>query len=163
MSVSARCQYLGYASPDVAVLVSLSPQSCRLQTRIIHFEQITVLSSWTHSVARSWAVIFWAVVPCSRLTIGLVVQCWTEEGTLQEFHRTASWSKRPFREVLKGSAFSSLSTGSIPLRPLKGPGFPSPSLGPDFLCSKGKSVPLDAMEALGGGGDIAPTHSRPRH
>jgi hypothetical protein len=27
----------------------------------------------------------------------------------------------------------------------------------------GKAVPLHAMEALGGRGDIAPTHSRPRH
>jgi hypothetical protein len=26
-----------------------------------------------------------------------------------------------------------------------------------------KAVPLDAMEALGGRGGIAPTHSRPRH
>jgi hypothetical protein len=30
-------------------------------------------------------------------------------------------------------------------------------------CSKGKAVPRDAMEALGGRGGIAPTHSRPRH
>jgi hypothetical protein len=30
-------------------------------------------------------------------------------------------------------------------------------------CSKGKAVPLHAMEALGGRGGIAPTHSRPRH
>jgi hypothetical protein len=29
--------------------------------------------------------------------------------------------------------------------------------------SKSKAVPLHAMEALGGRGDIAPTHSRPRH
>jgi hypothetical protein len=28
---------------------------------------------------------------------------------------------------------------------------------------KGKAVPLQAMEALGGRGGIAPTHSRPRH
>jgi hypothetical protein len=28
---------------------------------------------------------------------------------------------------------------------------------------KGKPVPLHAMEALGGRGGIAPTHSRPRH
>jgi hypothetical protein len=28
---------------------------------------------------------------------------------------------------------------------------------------KGKAVPLHAMEELGGRGDIAPTHSRPRH
>jgi hypothetical protein len=28
---------------------------------------------------------------------------------------------------------------------------------------KSKAVPLHAMEALGGRGDIAPTHSRPRH
>jgi hypothetical protein len=28
---------------------------------------------------------------------------------------------------------------------------------------KGKAVPLHAMEALGGKGGIAPTHSRPRH
>jgi hypothetical protein len=28
---------------------------------------------------------------------------------------------------------------------------------------KGKAVPLHAMEALGGRGGIAPTHSRPRH
>jgi hypothetical protein len=28
---------------------------------------------------------------------------------------------------------------------------------------KGKAVPLHAMEALGGRGDIALTHSRPRH
>jgi hypothetical protein len=27
----------------------------------------------------------------------------------------------------------------------------------------GKAVPLHAMEALGGRGGIAPTHSRPRH
>jgi hypothetical protein len=26
-----------------------------------------------------------------------------------------------------------------------------------------KAVPLHAMETLGGRGDIAPTHSRPRH
>jgi len=30
-------------------------------------------------------------------------------------------------------------------------------------CNKGKAVPLHAMEALGGRGSIAPTHSRPRH
>jgi hypothetical protein len=29
--------------------------------------------------------------------------------------------------------------------------------------SKSKAVPLHAMEALGGRGGIAPTHSRPRH
>jgi hypothetical protein len=29
--------------------------------------------------------------------------------------------------------------------------------------SKGKPVPLHAMEALGGRGGIAPTHYRPRH
>jgi hypothetical protein len=29
--------------------------------------------------------------------------------------------------------------------------------------SKGKAIPLHAMEALGGRGGIAPTHSRPRH
>jgi hypothetical protein len=28
---------------------------------------------------------------------------------------------------------------------------------------KGKAIPLYAMEALGGRGGIAPTHSRPRH
>jgi hypothetical protein len=28
---------------------------------------------------------------------------------------------------------------------------------------KGKAVPLHALEALGGRGGIAPTHSRPRH
>jgi hypothetical protein len=28
---------------------------------------------------------------------------------------------------------------------------------------KGNAVPLHAMEALGGRGGIAPTHSRPRH
>jgi hypothetical protein len=28
---------------------------------------------------------------------------------------------------------------------------------------RGKAVPLHAMEALGGRGGIAPTHSRPRH
>jgi hypothetical protein len=28
---------------------------------------------------------------------------------------------------------------------------------------KGKAVPLHAMEALGGRGGIAPTHSQPRH
>jgi hypothetical protein len=35
-----------------------------------------------------------------------------------------------------------------------------------WLCKgkgKGKAVPLHAMEALGGRGGIAPTHSRPRH
>jgi hypothetical protein len=31
------------------------------------------------------------------------------------------------------------------------------------LVKKKKAVPLHAMEALGGRGDIAPTHSRPRH
>jgi hypothetical protein len=31
------------------------------------------------------------------------------------------------------------------------------------LIVKGKAVPLHAMEALGGRGGIAPTHSRPRH
>jgi hypothetical protein len=30
-------------------------------------------------------------------------------------------------------------------------------------CVHYKAVPLHAMEALGGRGDIAPTHSRPRH
>jgi hypothetical protein len=30
-------------------------------------------------------------------------------------------------------------------------------------CSKGKAVPLHAIEALGGRGSIAPTHSQPRH
>jgi hypothetical protein len=37
----------------------------------------------------------------------------------------------------------------------------------DLKCSikykKDKAVPLHAMEALGGRGGIAPTHSRPRH
>jgi hypothetical protein len=32
----------------------------------------------------------------------------------------------------------------------------------EYKC-KGKAVPLHAMEALGGRGGIAPTHSRPRH
>jgi hypothetical protein len=33
-----------------------------------------------------------------------------------------------------------------------------------IICyKKGKAVPLHAMEALGGRGGIAPTHSRPRH
>jgi hypothetical protein len=31
------------------------------------------------------------------------------------------------------------------------------------IVKKGKAVPLHAMEALGGRGGIAPTHSRPRH
>jgi hypothetical protein len=30
------------------------------------------------------------------------------------------------------------------------------------LVKKGKAVPLHAMEALGGRGDVAPTHLRPR-
>jgi hypothetical protein len=29
--------------------------------------------------------------------------------------------------------------------------------------AKAKAVPLHAMKALGGRGDIAPTHTRPRH
>jgi hypothetical protein len=33
----------------------------------------------------------------------------------------------------------------------------------NFSKGKGKAVPLHAMEALGGRGGIAPTHSRPRH
>jgi hypothetical protein len=33
----------------------------------------------------------------------------------------------------------------------------------DLQQVKGKAVRLHAMEALGGRGDIAPTHSRPRH
>jgi hypothetical protein len=33
----------------------------------------------------------------------------------------------------------------------------------DSVHVKGKAVPLHAMEALGGRGVIAPTHSRPRH
>jgi hypothetical protein len=32
-----------------------------------------------------------------------------------------------------------------------------------FVYSKSKAVPLHTMEALGGRGGIAPTHSRPRH
>jgi hypothetical protein len=32
-----------------------------------------------------------------------------------------------------------------------------------IICCKGKAVQLHAMEALGGRGGIAPTHSRPRH
>jgi hypothetical protein len=32
-----------------------------------------------------------------------------------------------------------------------------------MILSRGKAVPLHAMEALGGRGGIAPTHSRPRH
>jgi hypothetical protein len=32
-----------------------------------------------------------------------------------------------------------------------------------YISKKSKVVPLHAMEALGGGGGIAPTHSRPRH
>jgi hypothetical protein len=32
-----------------------------------------------------------------------------------------------------------------------------------WVKKKGKAVPLHAMEALGGRGGIAPTHSRPRH
>jgi hypothetical protein len=31
------------------------------------------------------------------------------------------------------------------------------------IIKKGKVVPLHALEALGGRGDISPTHSRPRH
>jgi hypothetical protein len=33
----------------------------------------------------------------------------------------------------------------------------------DFQCQDIFFVPLHAMEALGGRGGIAPTHSRPRH
>jgi hypothetical protein len=33
----------------------------------------------------------------------------------------------------------------------------------DKTKGKGKAVPLHAMEALGGRGGIAPTHSRPRY
>jgi hypothetical protein len=33
----------------------------------------------------------------------------------------------------------------------------------EYPGKKGKAVPLHAMEALGGKGGIAPTHSRPRH
>jgi hypothetical protein len=33
----------------------------------------------------------------------------------------------------------------------------------DFMEVKGKAVPLNAIEALGARGGIAPTHSRPRH
>jgi hypothetical protein len=33
----------------------------------------------------------------------------------------------------------------------------------DIGKEKGKAVPLQAIEALGGRGGIAPTHSRPRH
>jgi hypothetical protein len=33
----------------------------------------------------------------------------------------------------------------------------------DAVKVKGKAVPLHTMEALGGRGGIAPTHSRPRH
>jgi hypothetical protein len=33
----------------------------------------------------------------------------------------------------------------------------------DLIVLKSKAVPLHAMEALGGRGGIAPTHSRPRH
>jgi hypothetical protein len=38
-------------------------------------------------------------------------------------------------------------------------------VGPTFFSEtvKSKAVPLHAMEALGGRGGIAPTHSRPRH
>jgi hypothetical protein len=32
-----------------------------------------------------------------------------------------------------------------------------------YTGQKGKAIPLHAMEALGGRGGIAPTHSRPRH
>jgi hypothetical protein len=32
-----------------------------------------------------------------------------------------------------------------------------------YYIKKSKAVPLHAMEALGGRGGIAPTHSRPRH
>jgi hypothetical protein len=32
-----------------------------------------------------------------------------------------------------------------------------------IMIGKGKAVPLHAIEALGGRGGIAPTHSRPRH
>jgi hypothetical protein len=35
--------------------------------------------------------------------------------------------------------------------------------GVTLLHKKGKADPLHAMEALGGIGGIAPTHSRPRH
>jgi hypothetical protein len=45
--------------------------------------------------------------------------------------------------------------------------FTSESCDESELCfsdtKKGKAVPLHAMEALGGRGGIAPTHSRPRH
>jgi hypothetical protein len=33
----------------------------------------------------------------------------------------------------------------------------------ELKVKKGKAVPLHAMEALGGKGGIAPTHSRPLH
>jgi hypothetical protein len=33
----------------------------------------------------------------------------------------------------------------------------------EWFANHGKAVPLHAMEALGGRGGIAPTHSRPRH
>jgi hypothetical protein len=40
-----------------------------------------------------------------------------------------------------------------------------PPIGREFLLAiyKSKAVPLHTMEALGGRGGIAPTHSRPRH
>jgi len=34
---------------------------------------------------------------------------------------------------------------------------------PHFTITNGKAVPLHAMQALGGRGSIALTHSRPRH
>jgi hypothetical protein len=46
------------------------------------------------------------------------------------------------------------------LEPHKPPLYPSHG---HPLKDKGKAVPLHAMEALGGRGGIAPTHSRPRH
>jgi hypothetical protein len=46
---------------------------------------------------------------------------------------------------------------------VKSAGTKKPSHGNILNAGKGKAVPLHAMEALGGRGVIAPTHSLPQH
>jgi hypothetical protein len=97
--------------------------------------------------------------PCSR-------NIWTRlyEFFYMHFHyillmALQSCLQASFTSVLYQSVLHALCSSQFSCRPVL-----TCSLNPQSVVKgKGKAVPLHAMEALGGRGDIAPTHSRPRH
>jgi hypothetical protein len=102
---------------------------------------------WVFTSASMKIVAFWDIAPC-RLAETVRrfrgVHCLHHQGD----ERSASYPP------LKRRSTSIRLHGAVSQKAV-------PSL--DLLVSKSKAVPLHAMEALGGRGGIAPTHSRPRH